>query len=190
MFYGNSRSRIVHYQQCGYARRSKNCGSARLREFYTIDEAKTQGYRMCKCCDPVKKRFKAEEEEIRRFCNENNMFYRLSNGEMEIITPESHWKAAVGNGSKIQLYHQNRAGNKYERRLYHVQKYNVTTAMPMLRYIVKHDTYTLSKEEARPKKKKKKGSKGYAAQMKRQKAHQKRRSIKYVLDLIDAVSAV
>lgn len=189
MFYGSPRSRIVHYQQCGYVRRSRACSCSNMRQFYTLDEAKQNGYRMCKCCDPVMNRFKPEQREITRFCNDNNIFCRLSNGEMEIITRESHWKAQVGNGSKIQLYHQNRRGSKHERRHYHVQKYDVTTAMNMLDYIVRHDEFTSKPSPHQQKKKKpRKGTKRYATQVKREKKSARRRNKKYVLDLIDAMA--
>lgn len=192
MFYGNSRSKIVHYQQCGYASRSKACESTRLRQFYTLDEARTAGYRMCKCCDPVAKRFKPELDEISRFCGKNNIFYRISNGEMEIITLESHWKVCMGARGKMVLYHQNRFGDKYDRRNYHIQQYQVTGAMPMLRYIITHDKYTAGKQEAKSKEKQKspKGSKKYAAMVKEEKAREIRRSIKRTLDLINALEAV
>ena len=71
-----------------------------------------------------------------------------------------------------------------------MQKYNVTTAIPMLKYIVRHDEYTKNPYYGSEKKKKRKGSKGYAVQVRTEKDRKKRRDIKYVLDLIDAVAAV
>lgn len=189
MFYGSPRSRIVHYQQCGYVRRSRACSCSNMRQFYTLDEAKQSGYRICKCCDPVVKRFRPEQREITRFCNDNNIFCRLSNGEMEIITRESHWKVQPGRGGKLQLYHQNRRGDKYERMRYHAQNYQVTTAINLLRYIVKHDAFTLNPSPyQREKKNHHKGTKGYASQERRDKQRNRRRNIKYVLDLIDAMA--
>ena len=61
--------------------------------------------------------------------------------------------------------------------------------MNMLDYIVRHDEFTSKPSPQQQKKKKpRKGTKGYSAQVKREKKRARRRNIKYVLDLIDAMA--
>lgn len=189
MFYGNPENGIVHYDDCRYVKKTKQDADLTMESFYTLKEARENGYRLCCHCDPVMKRFSHEEPKIRKFCVDHDMFYRLSDGELEIVTKESRWKACISKGRHLRLYHQNKCGSSYNRTQFHLQNYNITTALKLLKYISEHDDYTRNEFRQDLACKSPKGSKGYIKALKAEKEKKKKGEVKHVLNLIEALSS-
>ena len=104
-----SSSKIIHQQNCRHVAR---LDEGRTGQFQTIEYAQYLGYCMCKCCAPIIGYLKKEEEEMQQYCLKNGLAYFLSDGCIEVITPESKWKI-ITNGTKNRmfLYH----GNTFEK---------------------------------------------------------------------------
>lgn len=96
MFYGNRKTKIVHYQQCHY---TKQIDAGRVEQFHSLEEAKAHGYRLCKSCSPIGP-VKVRSKELKSFCEEENIRCYPQRGELLIMTQASEWKVTVGSGFK------------------------------------------------------------------------------------------
>ena len=70
MLYCSQNSGIVHFNGCHHQKRIR---LANARAFVTYDDAVKAGFRMCKCCDPIMKAYKAESEALIKYCAENGL---------------------------------------------------------------------------------------------------------------------
>lgn len=188
MFYGNEKTRIVHYQQCRYGQRMKRDVSSRLREFRTFEEAKEQHYRRCKCCDPMLKPVRRIDSSAKRFCMDNSISYRQVKDELLITTPYSEWIVHVDVDRRFNLFHKNTLGNTKQ---YHLHGKQYSSVYAVFKYVYEHDCYR--EENPLPKRKKKKnppkmGTKNCQAKMRKYKEQKRKSDIKNVLDLIESLS--
>ena len=185
MYFVNTRSKVAHTPNCHFVSRISDVNIGCYEgTFY----AKQDGYRLCKCCDPMTKRLSNRETEMQNYCRKRAISYELDNGELLITTPFSQWKAYPGNNNRYILYHRNSRGNTSG---YHLQTDKFKDVMAMLKYIENHDQFRLNNPLPEPKKKKappKKGTKRYRAAERRNKEYQRRRDIRNVLDLIDSLA--
>ena len=181
----NMKSKVAHYPGCQFVSRISEVNLGYYENTYY---AKEDGYRLCKCCDPMARRLNDRDEEMLDFCRERAISYKVENGELMITTPFSEWKAYPGEGSRYILYHRNTRGNT---KCYHLQTDRYSDVMKMLEYIDDHDRYRLDNPLPKPKKVKaapKKGTKRYRAAERRNKEKKRRQEIRNVLSLIDSLA--
>ena len=185
MNFVNVRSKVAHYPDCHFVNRiaNENLGCYE-NAFYTRED----GYRLCKCCDPMARRLNDRDSEMQDYCKVRGIRYEVSNGELLITTPYSQWKAYPGKGSRYILYHRNTRGDTNG---YHLQTDRYVDVMAMLKYIDRHDKFRLDNPLPEQKKKKappKKGTKRYKALERRNKEKKRRQEIRNVLNLIDSLA--
>ncbi|MEA4920011.1 MAG: hypothetical protein VB078_03710 [Clostridiaceae bacterium] len=199
LFYMKKSSRkIVHYSGCKYLKGSM---STTMGAFQTIEEAHAAGYRVCRCCSPIAKRFQKECAQILKFCAHEGLSCYQSDGMIAISTPRSQWKIiTVGKHNKIFLYHQNT--NPYHREDhaslvpgYHSQAIRKDSIIEYLLYIVEHDAFRLANPTHIPKPPKSarkgapKGSKRWHKEQHKLTKLKRRNAIKNVVHLIDQLQA-
>lgn len=146
MYYYSKKShnKIVHLSHCTYF---QHMNHDEIGTFGRMDEATSAGYRICKCCAPIRKYYKEEYYKIKDYASKNGIAFYLSNGEFIVQTPYSKWKI-ITNGRKnyIFLYHKNIYSKNIDKSLvpgYHSQAVRRNTIMGYLQYIVDHDNYRL-----------------------------------------------
>lgn len=187
MNFVNVKSKVAHYPDCRFVRRITEDN---LRCYESTFYAKKDGYRLCKCCDPMAKRLGNRETEMLGYCRKRAISYEVDNGELLITTPFSEWKAYPGKNSRYVLYHRNTQGDTSG---YHLQTDRYKDVMELLKYIDRHDNFRLDNPLPEPKKKKappKKGTKRYRAAERRRKERKRRKDIRNVLNLIDSLALV
>ena len=185
MNFVNTKSKVAHYPDCHLISRIADIN---LGCYESTFYAKQDGYRQCKCCDPMAKRLGNREIEMLGYCRKRAISYEVENGELLITTPFSQWKAYPGKDSRYLLYHRNTKGDTNG---YHLQTDRYKDVMEMLKYINHHDQFRLYNPLPEPKKKKappKKGTKVYRAAERRNKEYKRRNEIRNVLDLIDSLT--
>lgn len=69
--------KIFHHIQCTYVRRIKDKNKV---YFYSEEEARTHGFRICDCCSRIGKYYREEKNEIAEFARKNQMKVRLYDG--------------------------------------------------------------------------------------------------------------
>lgn len=146
---------------------------------------------------PIVHYYKAEEDEIIKFCMANFITCFLADQCLVIETPISLWKIITyGEDNKMLLYHRNDIRNDdYEIAdalvpHYHAQACHRSTIIAYLQYIIAHDDYRDKNPAGRPPKKKKvpqKGTKRYKKAQNRSKKHQQLESIKKVDALLHSL---
>lgn len=185
MNFVNTRSKVSHYPDCRFVSRISDVNLGCYEStFYT----KQDGYRLCKCCDPMAKRLGNRETEMLGYCRKRAISYEVDNGELLITTPFSQWKAYPGKDNRYVLYHRNTKGDTNG---YHLQTDRYKDVMELLKYVDHHDQFRLDNPLPEPKKKKappKKGTKRYRATERRNKEKKRRQDIRNVLNLIDSLA--
>lgn len=185
MKFVNTKSKIIHYPSCRFVSR---IADENLGGYGSVFDARQDGYRQCKCCDPMAKLLYEREKQVTELCRRRAISCEVDNGELIITTPFSEWKAYVGDNNRLLLYHRNTQGNIYD---YHLQADRYTSIIKMLKFIDNHDKYRLEHPLPKQKKKKsapRKGTKRYRSAQRRNKEKQRRREIRNVLNLIDSLS--
>ena len=132
MFYGNRKTRIVHFQQCHY---TDKIDDSRIEFFYSLEEAKAHGYRLCKCCNPIGS-VALRSKELKTFCAEKDIRCYPEKGQLLIMTQLSEWKINVGTGRALQLFHKNSIG---DRNGYHKQALHTNDLSISLQIVLKDD---------------------------------------------------
>ena len=113
------------------------------------------GYKPCPICSPLIKQFKKEEKEIKLFCMEHSIKYKIIDESLLIDTYYSSWKIifAIRTGGDLILYHENNQQyNRYNQvngniiKTYHIQNdISSTTIIGYLQYIINHDRFRETK---------------------------------------------
>ena len=194
MFYysKNSRRKVVHTSRCFWMDR---ISPERLGAFSTLDEARRQGYRLCRCCDLVGRMYRAESPRLDAYCQEMGMSIRCCPGCVQVVAPHSLWKIILSeDGGAVQLYH----GNTYNKGEtgpcpgYHQQKVKRGSLAGYLEYIGQHEDYRrrhpLPPAKGTPAPPPK-GSKNYRKLQKKRQKREKRRAADRVLWLIGQLAA-
>jgi len=186
MFYANPKSKVVHYQQCYHARQLKD----NKEVFYSYSEAAAAGYRLCYCCSPLGAKAHLNTREMKEYCKDNQIAYRLEGDRLQIRSMCSRWYIDIDDRNKLVLHHHNTQGDP---RLFHVQNVSAKSVPAYLHYIVRHDQFrsknrlpgqkTVHRPEAPQK-----GSRKARADKKKYKAQRRKYEIRRVLDLIDELS--
>lgn len=107
------------------------------------------GLKPCKYCSPFIEQFEKEEQEIKLFCLNNSIKYKVMGEALLIDTYYSSWKILYDENNNLKLYHEN--NQKYNRynqidgtiiKEYHDQ-YDVSSVniIGYLKYIIKHDKF-------------------------------------------------
>lgn len=190
-----SKNRILHTQFCFHIRR---VDPDDIGWFETLSEAYAQGYRLCKHCSPIAGQFRKESKAIYDYCRDNGLAVRLDCRSISVASPSSKWKITLGSGGRLVLYHHNTHQTAQdgfsEIRGYHLQgDVSRDSVVDYLEYIVEHDYFRMlhpvydqpGKGSLPPKK----GTKRYRREQRKLKAREKRRAIRNVLNLIDALNA-
>ena len=104
-FSRNSGRRIVHTAECVYI---KNVDIDHVGAFETLDEAYKSRYRLCRCCNSLRKQYKRELTSLIDFSRRNAIPFRIDDRCVWIYTPYSKWRiASIENTGKFILYHKN-----------------------------------------------------------------------------------
>lgn len=193
-FRENGSQKILHTGTCRYkaAIRADRLGTAA-----NVNEAVAAGYRFCKCCDPLGRKFQIERQEMLDYLQQHGLsVYRHRRG-VGVATPRSRWMIVYAdNKVGTTLYHRNELHPKGDAEGpypgYHVQKVCCADLRGYLEYIVEHDYYRMmhplypapAKKAPPPK-----GSKRYKKAQKRRKKQERRAAVKNVLELIESVAS-
>lgn len=193
MYYFNktSRKQIIHDEQCHHLRgKSKED----LGCFESVKNAYDAGYRFCRCCSPLVKKYRAEEKTILDYCSRNGLSLYLHNKAITIWTPRSQWKIVIAeNKNKTILYHKNEFNPAKDPKSYvpgyHPQHVCHESIREYLDYIIEHDYFRmLNPIYAHTKKEPpQKGTKRWRKAQKQEKKKARRTSIHNVLNIIDSL---
>ena len=99
-----SRKKIVHTDLCFHI---TGTGIDDIGSFETLDEAYGEGFRLCKCCNPMKKQYRRESEKILKISAEYGFSVYLGNRYICITSVVSKWKITLDSESNMVLYHKN-----------------------------------------------------------------------------------
>lgn len=190
LFYIENR-KVVHFEYCYHLKRSKK---DKLQCFATLAKAREQGFRICKCCDPVMKTFLCEEKELIPFCKENRIICFAQDSTVHIQTAYSKWKVISTNEGKLAVYHKNtkfKKGNIHSSVVgYHLQNVSCEKILSVCKYILEHDEYRYHTNESNQRKTDfVKGSRKWRAEQDRIKKQKRRNAIKNVYFIFDQLAA-
>ena len=195
-FSRNSGRRIVHTAECSYI---KNVDVEYIGAFETLDEAYKSRYRLCCCCNSLRKQYKRELASLIDFGRGNAIRFRIDDQCVWIYTPYSKWRiVSVENTGKFILYHKNTYETPRDMDSlipgYHIQKTKKSNILGYFKYIVEHEYYRMTHPVCPPQRAKKrqpprKGTKRYKNQKRREARYERKRAIKNVLNMIDYLSA-
>ena len=198
MYYSSTagKEKIAHTADCHYV---KQIRPGNRVQFENAIKARNAGYRVCKCCAPIKAYVEKQQKEIDEYCRRTGISYRvdLTEGCIRVATSYSQWKIIVnGRNDSIFLYHKNyyRYGVDQNDLVpgYHSQKVNRNSVLGYLECITDHDNYR-NKEAAQQRtqdqsgKQTAKGGRKFQWQERRAKNKEKRRSVARVLSMLDAI---
>ncbi len=155
MFFGSkhSKSKLFHYADCEHVKR---IADSNLVEFQAMEEARTNGYRLCPHCCMVGRLCRQDRKAIDSFCRKYGLRQNIFDGDMYVISDgDTAWRIS-NDGKGLRLLHESkshidyeRESTTYEERDYHVQHIPKTTIMGYLSYILNHDLYEERKSEER-----------------------------------------
>ena len=175
-----SSKKIIHLSDCRYI---KDSTKKRFGHFYGLEDALRKGYRPCRHCFTLIRRFAQEEERISKYCTRYNYIFSHSKNSVEITTGKGQWKIVQAEHSqRVELYHKNtqtRESDRYSRiEGYHNQRVAEFELVDYIHYIARHDGSN---------QKISKGTKRYKNMQKKLAAQAKRQSVNNVLYLIDSL---
>ena len=176
-----SSKKIVHLNDCRYI---KTSAKQKFGYFGSLKEAIKNGYRPCRHCFTLIRRFAEEEERINKYCMRYNYILSHSKDSVEITTGKGQWKIVhAQNSQRVELYHKNteiRSTDCFSRiEGYHNQRVSEYELGDYIHYIFSHD----GRRKAPPAK----GTKRYKSQQKRLAIQARRNSINNVICLIDSL---
>ena len=190
-----SRRNIVHTGKCFHILRT---GIDDIGSFETLNDAYASGYRLCKHCNPMKKQYRKECEDVLKMSANQGLSVYSGNRYITITSVDSKWRITLDGDSNLILYHKNKfetPGNESQVLGYHLQR-DVTenSIVSYLDYIIKHDYFRMVHPVKKPKKKKevhppRKGTRRYKSAQRRDEKNRRKEAIKNVLDLIDSLKA-
>ena len=196
MLYYSKNSKIVHFKGCHHLNRillDHACS------FDTYEDAKKQGFRICKCCDPVMNAYKAEAETLTKFCAENGLICFAKDSVIHLQTVHSKWKVMPSDEEGIVLYHKNTRFKKKSLQSpvagYHLQNFHCRNILGICKYVLEHDGYRYHNPEKKDKNAggktgSPKDSRKWRAQQERIRKQNRRNAIKNVYFIFDQLEAV
>ncbi len=118
------------------------------RNFKSLEEAQSCGFRLCNCCTPVAQKYRKERNSVKDLCKENGLTFKLRNGVIHVISRHDCWRIVTeGKNNSLRLYHRNtdlrRRKNSYKTAIrgFHLQSFVSQTITGYLKYIGSHDRY-------------------------------------------------
>lgn len=190
-----SNSKVIHTAECFH---THNTIIDAIGQFESLPDAYSNGYRLCKHCNPLFKHYKKESNEIIEYCRKNGLSVWLQNKCISICSIRSEWKIALDKKNRIVLYHKNDfetdRDHLSEIKGYHFQgDVRRSSVVEYLGYIVEHDYFRMLNPVYIPKKKKEspppmKGTKRYKSAQKRIEKRKRKQAIRNVLNLIDSLN--
>lgn len=195
MFYRSKYSKVVHYASCHYLKRM-HCNHAQEIDSYAT--VKEQGLRVCKCCNPVMKRYKSETEALVTFCAENGLICFAHGDAVHLQSRYSKWKVLPSSGETFVVYHKNttvREGDSESSvRGYHLQNLHAESLREVCEYVLDHDGYRIYHPVRRPgrsepKPAPHKGTKRWRKEQKKIKKQERRTAIRNVYSIFDSLAA-
>lgn len=195
MYYYSKTSRrgVAHLEGCFQL---QAVAPERLGSFETLSQAHAGGYRLCRCCSPIARQYRAERAALLAFCQTRAISCFLHDGFLVVTTPYSRWRILSGEAGGLLLYHRNSFQTAQDAQSpvpgYHLQRVCKAELLGYLTYIVEHEYYRMMHPVSpRPAKKEppRKGTKRYQKQQAREKHAARRKAISNVLSLIDSLSA-
>ncbi len=191
-----SRSKIIHTDECHHV---LGTGIDDIGSFESLHEAYDGGYRFCKHCNPMHKRYKRECEDILRMSAAHGLSVYSGNRYVSIASVISKWKITLDNDKNMILYHKNefkKPGDEFSEVLgYHLQgDVCKNSILSYLEYVIEHDYFRMMHPIRIPKVKKvsspaRKGTKRYKSEQRRNEKKQRKQAIRNVLELIDSLKA-
>ncbi len=194
-FYNTScHSKTVHLEGCGHIRHTDK---AKIGTFPNLTKAISCGYRLCKHCNLMQKRYHTEKGSIFDFCQQYGFAYRQSDRIATVTTALSKWKIVLNDaGDGLKLYHRNTFDKKGSTSMisnYHYQHATYDTIGGFLDYIFWHDIYRKNHPLEGYKKANvpppMKGTKRYRKEKRKLEKRERRRSIANVLSLIESLQS-
>ncbi len=175
-----SSKKIIHLNDCRYI---TNSTKHRFGHFYSLEDALRKGYRPCRHCFTLIRRFAEDEERISNCCLRYNYILSCNRDSVEITTGKGQWKIVQAQHSqRVELYHKNTEVRDRDHcsRIegYHNQKVAEFELVDYIHYIARHDGSN---------QKPSKGTKKYRNMQKRLAAQARRNSINNVISLIDSL---
>ena len=187
-----SRNKVIHTDKCFHILSTviDDIGS-----FETLHEAYDEGYRLCKCCNPIEKRYKQEQGDILKMSADYGLSVRCRR-YISVLSVASMWLIAHDGDKNLVLYHKNefkRAGDEFNPICgYHLQRdAKANKIVDYLEYIIEHDYFRMLHPVQAPNKKKtsppKKGTRRYRSEQRRNEKKERKQAIRNVLNLIDSL---
>lgn len=190
----NSSKKIIHINKCYHL----NCVDySVVGHFDTLSEAYSQGYRLCKHCNPLLKHYKAEMNAIINLSRVKGLSVYPGNKSISIFSIISRWKITLNDNNDLVLYHKNdfekRKDSLSEINGYHLQSdIKKNSIIAYLNYIIRHDAYRrenpLTIYSKTPTPPPRKGTKRYKKTQRKIAYYERKQAIKNVLTLIDSLS--
>lgn len=143
-------SEIYHRKDCHYAKRIKYKGFSSI----TPKEAKSHGYRPCKCCNTMNHIYKSAKGTLRQYEKKKGMKFNYSRSSLYVLTDNSCWKLVYSRKEEtIILYHRNKSWipvnfeEPYKEK-YHLQvdAKHFNNIEGALYYIYEHDRFRTAQE--------------------------------------------
>lgn len=188
----NSSKKIIHMDACY---QMKRIAASDRGSFKTLEEAYKDGYRLCRCCNPLAKQYRKERVALSAFCQSHQTISCFFHDQfIQVVTYYSKWRIVYSPKEKaFLLYHKNsferKKANQQPVPGYHLQKVKQDTLLAYLKCIVDHEQYRKQNpipprmpQEGPPPPK---GSKRYKEQQKQAKLYARKQSIQNVLNLMD-----
>ena len=145
VYSANSHRKIIHFSHCKIIQRIPK--SSR-RTFDSLETAQEHGYRLCKCCPSIARKYRKERKQVDDFCKDNGFTFKLLDGKIHVISKHDCWQIIVnGNNKSLFLYHKNTYKRYYKETLpsiipgFHSQSFRSKTILGYLEYIASHDKY-------------------------------------------------
>ena len=114
--------------------------------FASESEALSAGYRCCRCCSTILKKFRRTDAAQDGFAKKHELIVDLcvEDGSLTVISRTDVWKVFKSNG-KYKLYHKNSHNywNPTVVKGYHDQKVSSRSLFYILRYITDHENYRI-----------------------------------------------
>ena len=195
MLYYSCNSRIAHFEGCHHLKRVQENN---LYCFDSYTEAKENGFRICKCCDPVMNAYEKEKEKLLPFCAENGFICFAKDSVVHLQTVHSKWRVMPSDGGGLVVYHKNTRFKKNSVQSqvagYHLQNVNCRDILEVCKYVMDHDDYRYQNPVKKDKSSGKKtgspkGSRKWRAQQNRIKKKNRQNAIKNVYFIFDQLEA-
>ena len=104
-----SHRKIVHIRGCRILNRIPREERVLFR---TLQEAQENGYRLCRCCSPVLRRYRKDRKEIEAFISKHRYSMKENDGNLLIRSAKDTWRIIVHPiTGKVVLLHKNLYGD-------------------------------------------------------------------------------